>query len=647
MSNEETKNNRSSDRNRDLNHGSRPKDASTVRRHAERSHEAAMLDDSADTALVNDWLMEPDGALTQTEFATRVAESHHLSAQPVETFERELNSFIQSAQSPPIDVSVERESECSQLDKLIRLIDRSRESMELPVPQFPGANSTSAPDPQQAITAEMPAYSELSAAVRELPSPVGGEAPAQNSDPGDLATPKELGVPRTPVTDKPAPVKQSRATAPDPQQAITTEMPAFKELAAAVRELPSLLRESQAQCSAAGELATPTEIRNPRTPVVEKTTPAKESREITTSKSVPTPNMEKTPSEERKEPTSSSRVPKRMDNMPVREPNTSSKATGGSSPNRTEETNQPSSPGAPASPSVPQPYAQPYAAPPSSTFQYDNDQRFSQWAYLSTEQEEDITADFSTTGNLDGTTEQTGDNNEMLIGVASSPNSSEQTLKWLSTHANPDIRKAVASNPKTAMKVLCSLAKDWTSEVRAGLLDNPELPIDLIAKLVGDTNPIVSLKACTILDKRKAEVQMHRNEPAKTPSRTIKDLPHLQPYQTYLNGHRGGPPISSTETKDAIEFLQMIARKWNTPSQRLEELSKHPAAEVRCAVASNMKSPVDLLWQLSVDSSTAVRLGLTKNESCPVELLIALSKDQEMIVQHSALKVLGNIEFES
>ena len=270
----------------------------------------------------------------------------------------------------------------------------------------------------------------------------------------------------------------------------------------------------------------------------------------------------------------------------------------------------------------------------------------------------DVTADFPTSNNVNDIIYDTGghDQQATLVAIAKSESSSEQTLKWLSGHADPEIRASVASNPKTSFSVLQNLTQDWYSGVRAAILDNPKVPIELVTKLLSDTNPIISLKACKTIDARKQEItgaiprraaqkisENNKQKPRREADQTNPELPDLHVYHKYLSASRG-KAVSEAESKDAVDFLELVARRWNTPPKRLQELAKHPDEVVRKAVAGNSNTPIDTLWALAFDPSAPVKVSLTKNESCPVALLRALERDTHPQVQRSAREILKQFE---
>lgn len=247
----------------------------------------------------------------------------------------------------------------------------------------------------------------------------------------------------------------------------------------------------------------------------------------------------------------------------------------------------------------------------------------------------DVTADFPTTSNPFERTIDSG-----LMGVASSSGTSGKTLKWLASNPDPEIRKTVANNPNIPLEVLRRLSEDWDGTVRLAVLDNPQVTNDIITSLLNDANPLVSLRACYELDRRR---KITNGTPNKAASVTIKDIPNLRAYQGYLRSSKE-EPITSDPCLEAINFLKIVAERLTTPSQRLTELSNHPDPDVRAAVAGNSKSPMEALWRLAQDMDPMVRTTLAHNQSCPVELLQQLLKDPNKKVKGSAMLELHKID---
>ncbi|HEY9714064.1 MAG TPA: hypothetical protein V6C72_11375, partial [Chroococcales cyanobacterium] len=97
--------------------------------------------------------------------------------------------------------------------------------------------------------------------------------------------------------------------------------------------------------------------------------------------------------------------------------------------------------------------------------------------------------------------------------------------------------------------------------------------------------------------------------------------------------------------EEEIQFLLVVAKKTNTPLQRLTELSQHPEARIRSAVAENANTPIDRLWVLARDRDSAVRMKVIDNYNCPIEILEALKEDENAYVAYQAhtalLRILG------
>lgn len=249
----------------------------------------------------------------------------------------------------------------------------------------------------------------------------------------------------------------------------------------------------------------------------------------------------------------------------------------------------------------------------------------------------DITADFPTSPNPFSAT-----TNAALAEIAKTASTPVTTLVWLSDNSNSDVRKATAGNTNTPTETLRKLSKDWDGAVRLAVLDNPRVPIDVITELSNDPNPLVSLRACYALDERRKSAEITSIRIA-APAPTIKDIPNLHAYNKYMQGG-SARALSAQTSPEAIEFLKIVAERLSTPPQRLAELSAHPSAEVRAAVARNGNAPLNVLWRLSLDLDVLVKSGLTQNESCPIELLRELLRDGDMAVRRQAQNEIAKLE---
>lgn len=87
--------------------------------------------------------------------------------------------------------------------------------------------------------------------------------------------------------------------------------------------------------------------------------------------------------------------------------------------------------------------------------------------------------------------------------VAENQGSCGSTLYRLLFDEHPEVRLALLENEKTPPFFNDYLVNDSDSDVRFTLAGDQRLPVRLLRKLVSDTNPYVSEKAKTTIDKKK------------------------------------------------------------------------------------------------------------------------------------------------
>lgn len=77
--------------------------------------------------------------------------------------------------------------------------------------------------------------------------------------------------------------------------------------------------------------------------------------------------------------------------------------------------------------------------------------------------------------------------------LAGDPNVPHETLRTLSQHGSPGVRRRLAENAQTPIDILESLSKDKEPEVRAALASNPAISKDVLERLCRDEDPNVRL----------------------------------------------------------------------------------------------------------------------------------------------------------
>lgn len=83
----------------------------------------------------------------------------------------------------------------------------------------------------------------------------------------------------------------------------------------------------------------------------------------------------------------------------------------------------------------------------------------------------------------------------ILILMAESPTTSQNTLDVLAFNPSSAIRQAVCDNPRTSLDTLTMLARDEDPEVRYAMAENHNMSMDILIILSEDENPFVRLRA--------------------------------------------------------------------------------------------------------------------------------------------------------
>ncbi|HEY9734599.1 MAG TPA: hypothetical protein V6C89_21995 [Drouetiella sp.] len=217
--------------------------------------------------------------------------------------------------------------------------------------------------------------------------------------------------------------------------------------------------------------------------------------------------------------------------------------------------------------------------------------------------------------------------------IAQKPETPAPALKWLASHSNPHIRAAVAKNPSTPSDTITVLAKDHEAGIRHSIAENPLSSMDALNLLVKDRNPLIAWRAQNTVFQIK--------EGQRTAQRA-KEAALVEAQKEKESIHQVKEAKIAT-TEETIAFLQVIARKTNTPARRLEELAKHADPRVRGAVAENANAPAEILWILSKDPESLVKTKVTDNYNCPIEILEAMKEDEDAYVAYQAHSVLNRV----
>lgn len=215
--------------------------------------------------------------------------------------------------------------------------------------------------------------------------------------------------------------------------------------------------------------------------------------------------------------------------------------------------------------------------------------------------------------------------------IAQKPETPAPTLKWLASHTNPHIRAAVAKNPSTPGDTITVLAKDHEAGIRHSIAENLLSSMDALNLLVKDRNPLIAWRAQNTVSQIKE---------AQKAAQKAKDAALLEIQKEAVH-HVKEAKIATTE--ETIAFLQVIARKTNTPPRRLDDLARHADPRVRAAVAENANAPPEILWILAKDADSTVKTKVTDNYNCPIEILEAMKEDEDAYVAYQAHSVLNRI----
>jgi hypothetical protein len=92
--------------------------------------------------------------------------------------------------------------------------------------------------------------------------------------------------------------------------------------------------------------------------------------------------------------------------------------------------------------------------------------------------------------------------------------------------------------------------------------------------------------------------------------------------------------------------LEGISTDPTIPSVVLEQLARHPNADVRAAVSDNRSTPEHVLQMLASDSDPNVRYQLAENPHLPMWVLQGLAEDDHPYVACRAERTLFRVQAE-
>ena len=194
-----------------------------------------------------------------------------------------------------------------------------------------------------------------------------------------------------------------------------------------------------------------------------------------------------------------------------------------------------------------------------------------------------------------------------------------QVLTELAMVDDFDVVVAVASNPNTPSDVLGQLALDECEAVRIAVAKNPSTPADALDLLVNDSNWNVSSEVLsnpsmskdTLLrlssSKRLSGLMLHNpNLPDKVLQHAVSDIEQLGAYAA-----------------------EGIIQNDRTPIEVLEQFSKSPSLSIRAAVAKCDRTPKGVLTTLSMDNEYSVRIAIAGNPNTPKGVLATMAHDAD------------------
>jgi hypothetical protein len=244
------------------------------------------------------------------------------------------------------------------------------------------------------------------------------------------------------------------------------------------------------------------------------------------------------------------------------------------------------------------------------------------------------------------------------------------TLVWLASHVNPHVRAAVARNASTPGDTVILLAKDYEAGIRHGIAENINSPMQALQLLIRDRNPLIAWRAQQTVNLLKEQEKPSEQSAARPalpssshPSRVkptpMNQEPNSKPQEPISDEQRCQDHLKvkvhspecefakhahqSGQSEETVAFLQLIARKTNTPNRRLAELATNTDVRVRAAVGENANAPSEILWLLARDNESAVKVKLIDNYNCPLEILEALREDEDEFVAYQAHTALMRI----
>lgn len=97
------------------------------------------------------------------------------------------------------------------------------------------------------------------------------------------------------------------------------------------------------------------------------------------------------------------------------------------------------------------------------------------------------------------------------------------------------------------------------------------------------------------------------------------------------------------QDKNSLRLLEQVAGNKELPEILLEQLSYHPSATIRIAVAENPATPPHVLEMLISDSDVDVRYALAENHNLSDKMLGQLTNDEHPYVASRAQTTLTRL----
>jgi hypothetical protein len=200
------------------------------------------------------------------------------------------------------------------------------------------------------------------------------------------------------------------------------------------------------------------------------------------------------------------------------------------------------------------------------------------------------------------------------LALAESPETTPQQLEYLSSTANPLLRRAIAQNPNTPLAVLYPLSAAFPEEI----LKNPSLPLFSLE----DPNFLLRFPEAGILAMLRSELFPREYLPLllRYPSEKVR-------LRILLS--KGLPFSLRKELVQQGRIAAALLKQRNVDSGLLYLLLGHPDAEIRAGAASRPNAPQKLL---ALFRFLGVEPSLRDDQPARSSLRALLTPDDERLI---------------